>query len=352
MRKLLVLLAAVAFVFAFTTPAKADVSFSGYVAMMTYMLDVDNPAPTKDSSDLDWDKDNTCSRLTVNFKEGPVGGLVEIRPNVASYVRHWWGTWNFGGGTLGVGQYWTPEFSSISSMSYGCGAMDVIDCGGSVRQPMIQVQFGGLKIAAANPSTGVATGLPAGYTDTETSMPKIMASYDLNMGGVGLKFYGGFNSVDARDPTTDQSQSIDSHLLGVNATFGAGPLTIKGQVWTAENSVEYGAGTTGHFAATWDGTKICDESFMSYGFDLAYKASDTVTVTAGYFLSESESDQTGTWEDETSTMHVNATFTLAKGVTITPEYAVLDRKDCSDSATTKVKEAKDTRIGVYWKIAF
>ena len=351
MRKLLVLLAAVAFVFAFTTPAAADVSFSGYVAFQTYMHDVDNPAPTKDTSDLDWDKDNVCSRLSIKFKEGPVGGYVEIRPHTASYVRHWWGTWNFGGGTLGVGQFWTPDFSSISSMKYGCGAMDVVDCGGSVRQPMIQVQFGGLKIAAAKPSTGVAAGLPGGYTDTETSMPKLIASYNLNLGGVGLKFYGGMNSVDARDPLTDQSQSIDSNLFGVNATYGAGPLTIKGQVWTATNSQEYGAGTTGHFAATWDGSKVCDESFMAYGIDLGYKVSDTVKVTAGYIVGESESDQTGTYEDETSTMHVNATFALAKGVSITPEYAVLDRSDVKNAGVT-TKEAVDTRIGVYWKIAF
>lgn len=351
MRKLLVLLAAVAFLFTFTTPAAADVSFSGYVAFMTYMEDIDNPSPTKDSSDLNWDKDNICSRLTVKFKEGPVGGLVEVRPFTANHIRHWWGTWNFGGGTLGIGQFWTPEFSSISSMAYGCGAMDAVDCGGSVRQPMIQVQFGGLKIAAANPSTGVATGLPAGYTDTETSMPKIMASYNLNLGGFGLKFYGGFNTVDARDPATDQGQSIDSNIAGVNATFGTGPVTIKGQVWTGTNAREYGAGTTGHFQATWDGTKVCDTTFMAYGIDLAFKASDTVKVTAGYIVGESELDMPGTYEDETSTMHVNATFALAKGVSITPEYAVLDRGD-KTTAGTKAEEAIDTRIGVYWKIAF
>ena len=63
MRKLFILFAAVAFAFAFTTPAKADVNFSGYVGFQTYMQNEDNPAPEQDADDLIWTLDRICSCL-------------------------------------------------------------------------------------------------------------------------------------------------------------------------------------------------------------------------------------------------------------------------------------------------
>jgi len=349
MRKLFILFAAVAFAFAFTTPAKADVNFSGYVAFETYMQSVDNVAPAKDADDLLWRLDTICSRLTINFKEGPVSAVYEIRPNGAGWLRHWFASWNFGAGTFSIGQFWTPEFSCISSSVFGCGALDVLDPGCSVRIPFVQVQFGSLKIAAGTPSApgGVVGGT---YTDTETSLPKLMASYNLNVAMVGLKFFGGWNTYAERDPATDQTQDIDSYVAGLTASLGFGPLTVKGQLWTGTNITEYGSGTPG-FAAAWNGTAIVDASCMWYGIDLAYKVSDTLQVTAGYMTGQSESDAPGTNEDPAATYHVNATFTLAKGVTITPEYMVYDQDEVT-VAGAKTEEASTTVMGVYWKIAF
>ena len=354
MRKLFILFAAVAFAFAFTTPAKAEVNFSGFVAFETYMQSVDNVAPAKDADDLIWTLDRVCSRLSVNFKEGPVSGYVELRPLTANVIRHWWASWNFGGGTLGIGQTWTPEFSCIGSVQRGCGAAGPLDPACSARIPFVQLQFGGLKIAAGEPNApmdpvllGVVGG---GYSDTETSLPKLMASYNLNVAMVGLKFFGGYNSYDERDPATDQTQGIDSMVYGITASAGFGPLTVKGMWWAATNPVEYGIGAPG-FGAAWNGTAIVDASAMYYGIDLAYKVSDMITVAAGYQTGESESDQPGTWEDPTSTYFVNAAITLAKGVTITPEYAVVDNDEITENGV-KSEESSTTWMGVYWKIAF
>jgi len=355
MRKLFIILAAVAFAFTFATPAKADVSLSGYIAMETYIVDVDNVAPTKDDSDLWWDLDAGCSRLTVSFKEGPVGGLVEIRPYGASYFRHWWATWDFGAGTLGIGQFWAPEFSCISSALYECGGVTgpAGDPGCTARTPMVQVQFGGLKIAAGKPVLDAVENAPAAWTDTDTSLPKLMVSYNLNVAMVGLKLFGGYQSYEAVNTTTDTTYDVDSYVAGLTATVGVGPLTAKGMVWVGQNPIEYTAfPPISGYRVYWDGTKIVDSDYMSYGVDLAYKVSDTLKVTAGYITGKSERDLPGTWEDETAAYHVNATFTLAKGVTVTPEYAVTDLKDYSDTGTTKAEQAKTTYYGIYWKIAF
>jgi len=350
MRKLFILFAAVAFAFAFTTPAAAEVNFSGFVAFETYMQSVDNVGTTPDADDLIWTLDRGCSRLTASFKEGPVSGLVEIRPVVGgNWVRHWFASWNFGAGTFSIGQFWTPEFSCIGSVKRGCGVAGPLDPACSVRIPFAQLQFGGLKIAAGEPNApgGVVGGL---YTDTETSLPKLMASYNLNVGMVGLKLFGGYNTYAERDPATDQSQDIDSILYGLTASAGFGPLTVKGMVYGGDNLVEYGVGAPG-FSAFWNGTAVLDESAMYYGIDLAYKVSDMLTVTAGYMTGESESDRPGTWEDETSQYHVNATITLAKGVTITPEYAVVDNDDIIQAGVT-TEQTKTSWMGVYWQINF
>ena len=350
MRKLFILFAAVAFAFAFATPAKADVSISGYAAMNTYIQDDDNPAPALDDSDLLWGLD-PCSRITFNFKEGPVSGLVEL--SNAPGTRHWFGTWNFGAGILGVGQTWTPDFSCIGSSAYQCGGSAVLDPACSLRAPMVQLQFGNLKIAGIVPNTAA---IHPNSAEQDTSLPKLIASYNLNVAMVGLKFYGGYQSYeDVINPTatTETAYDVDSYVVGITANMGFGPLTVKGMIYTGENLNEYGAlDNTTNFDATWDGTKICESEMLAYGIDLAYKVSDTFKVTAGYMAGESEIEVLGVkGEDPTRTYHVNATFTMAKGVTITPEMAVTDYDDVKvGNATTE--EGKNTYYGVQWKIAF
>lgn len=351
MRKLFVLLAAVAFVFAFTTPAKADVSISGYIAMNTYIVDVDAPPGFYDDDDLVWNRDQWCSRLTFAFKEGPFGATVEIRPAVTSYVRHWWGTWNFGAGTLGIGQFWTPDFNPISTNKYDCGSISgpAGDPGGSVRANQIQLQIGGLKVALAEPfATGAVAGFPG--VDVDTSMPKIMASYNLNVAMVGLKLFAGYQSYDVVN-ATDVGYGVDSMLYGVSGSAVFGPLTVAAQINSQQNPVEYSPFAPAGFTAAWDGSKIVDVDYLSYGLDLIYKVSDAWTLTAGFNTGMSELDYPGTYEDETAAYHVNATWRAAKNVYITPEYAVIDYKDVIVAGTT-FEEQTETYMGVYWRITF
>ena len=350
MRKLFILLAAVAFAFAFTTPAKADVNISGYVAVNTYMTDVDNPGAAFDTSDLTWGLD-PCGRITFNFAEGPVNALVEISSGVG--LRHWWATYNFGAGTLGVGHTWVPDFSCIGSALYQCGAPGIFDPACTVRAPMIQLAMGGLKVAAVQPYTDAAfTGFG---DDWETSVPKLVASYNLNVAMVGLKLFGGWQSLAERNSANDQTQDVDSYVVGLTASMGFGPLTVKGMIYTGENLNEYGAlDDTKNYCAFWNGTAMIDSEFMGWGLDVAYKVSDTFEIAAGYNSGQSETDNDGTGakgEDPAQAYFVNATFTLAKGVTISPEYAYVDYDEIK-SGTVTTEQSSETYLGIQWKIAF
>ena len=351
MRKLFILLAAVAFVFAFTAPAKADVSMSGYVAFNTYWNDVDNPAPTKDDSDLFWTMDAGCSRLTFNFKEGPFGGLVEIRPNGDGWLRHWYATWNFGAGTLGIGQSWTPDFASIATAKYNCGGSlsSYGNTGTSARAEMVQLQFGNFKIAGTTPKEPAAHFVGGNW---DTSIPKLMASYDLNVAMAALKFFGAYQTIDDKVVATEKTYGIDSMSYGVTAALGFGALTVKAALWGGTNIKELGYGALG-FTAYYDAASdsIKDADAIGYGLTLIYKVNDAWTVTGGYFGTESELDRTGTWEDPSAAYVVNATWRVAKNVYITPEYLVQDKDDITQ-ANIVTKEAKTTWYGVYWQIKF
>ena len=355
MRKLFILLAAVAFAFAFATPAAAEVNFSGQVSFETYMQSCENDTPGSiDEDDLIWALSTSGTRFRANVEEGPITGYWEIRANNGSYYRHWWATWNFGAGVLGIGQTWTPEFSCIGSVMRGDGAAGPLDPACSARIPFVQVQFGGLKIAAGTPNTPTTT-IGAPYTDIETTLPKLMASYNLNVAMVGLKVFGGYNTFAERNPATDQTQDIDGYVYGLTASAGFGPLTVKGMYWGGQNTVEYGAAPPDQsgqfFNANWTGTALQDTEMTAYGIDVAYKVSDMLSVAAGYQAGEQELDAPGRNEDETATYFVQAKVTLAKGVTIWPEYAVVDEKDRYVGGT-KTEEDTTTWIGVYWKIAF
>jgi hypothetical protein len=230
MRKLLILISAVALVVAFTLPAAADVSFYGNVRMFSYWTSFDPDVAGADTvSDLDWTLDRGSSRFGARFKQDSVGANVEIRPNLGSYIRHFNGTWDFGAGTLLVGQAWSETFSCVSSsvceggLSPGRG-----DTLGSLRVPQIAIHLGSFHIAAAEPNKANLVG-----GTSSTSIPKIEASYALKAGPAAIKVYGGFNSTEEELGTTTYDYS--SMLLGANAVLGFGAATLGINLYTVNN---------------------------------------------------------------------------------------------------------------------
>jgi len=370
MRKLLVLLAAVAFVFAFTTPAAADVNFYGYVGFWTGMDDQSKEFAGLgyDDSDLIWQRDEGNSRFGAKFKKGPFGANVEVRayPGTSVSDRQFNASYNFGQGTLTIGQQWSNGFANI----FGNNSLNVDMCsygayGGSLRAGQVHLTFGSLKIGLAKPAaarvidakgttTYLATGPKTTYsTELDTSLPKIEVSYDLKAGPAAIKLFGGYNSYDEVD-ANDKSYGIDSYGLGGNVKLGFGATTVQATVWTVQNPAEYGLyNYAGTFKATQvvAGGTIYDVSGMGYGVNVSFKLSDTMSVQGGYGMVEYELDRPGTWEDEMAGYYVNLPITIAKGFTITPEFAVGDQKDIVQNGVS-TEEGDITTYGVYWKINF
>jgi len=362
MRKLLVLLSAVALMVAFTVPAMAaekSVSFYGRVWMDTFMEDDSkeyNAGYTADDSDLRWDlNDNATSRFGAKFKWGNMSANTEIRPYSASMYRQWWAAWDFGGGSLLVGHTWSPLYinATICGQSHAGGSAGGYGFWvGDLRQAQIRLTTGGLTLALVEPNA--ATGVVAATgTETDTTFPKIEATYALKLGTISLVPFFSYQTYDEVVLATDKGYDIDSHVVGLTVRVPLGPGYVNAQVYQSKNPEEWGDGYyTGGFSAYFDGTGIKEVTGMGYSMTAGMKLSDTMSFEVGYGVAEYELDRTGTYEDTASAMYAMLPITIAEGFTITPEIGVIDKEDHTDPINGKVEQGDMTYYGAVWKIHF
>lgn len=383
MKKLFVFMVAAALAFSCVLPAMAadkEVSFYGNVRMDTFWVDRDKNVgnllvpsgaggpvgvgAAYDETDVWWDLCNGCSRFGARFKAGDVSANVEIRPANGSYYRQWWGAWNFGPGSLLVGQTWSPTFHGISNSVYDGGDGAAYgECGGSLRVPMVQLSFpfevGTLKIAFEKPGSGfdnAATGSFAGY-DNESMMPKVEFSFDGKAGPVGFGVFGGYNWLDARDKATDNTIGLNGYYLGAMVSIPIGPAYFKGSAYMGQNPAEYGLFIPGQaYKAYLDPgtTNVQDVDIFGFFAVAGMKFTDMLAFEVGYGYATSERDTTGagTVEDEKAFYYIQMPITLAKGVTVTPEIGKFDEKDHKLADGSTVDDGDAMYYGAYWKIDF
>jgi len=358
MRKLFILVGVVLLAVAFTAPARAEVNFYGHILFATYMQDMSKEATTAklfDDSNLVWKMDGGDSRFGANFKNGDFSANVELRPNLDALERQWNASWKFGAGTLTIGHMWSPEFSSCGGTAYAPGITGGYgDPGCTVRDDMIKLAIANLTVALVAPYTAYAVAAPA--TDVDTSLPKLAASYMLTVGPAAIKLFGGFQSYDAVNSATDQGQSIDSNIIGVEPTAAFGAAYVKAFYWMGQNMGTYTkyAPKTAH-GPNWDGTTLTDADNSAFGIVLGYNISETMKVEGGYFASEYECDKgTGTdfKEDTNSGYYINLPIKVAKNFTVTPEFLFFDDEDYKGFDGKTYEQGDTTYYGVAWKITF
>jgi hypothetical protein len=373
MRKLLVLLAAGALVVGYTVPAlaQADFDFYGTVRVGTFMHDVSKEASaTGVDSDEDltytWDR----SIFGVNVTAGDITGkfaywqmyansLMAKNQFNSGEAAEFWASWDFGTGSLLVGRNWVPVNVFISNQ-VAFRDIDLLLSGACFTdtRTMIQLSFGGLKLAAVEPEEGTVNGtVIPGLADTDATMPKLEVRYDFAVGNVHLAVFGGYNTYDETTVVAgaEKDYSIDSIVYGAQGVFDVGAFTIKASAYAGENVANYGVLNWGNHSAYYDAASdsIKDSDTLGYCIVLNYKASDTILLEAGYGYAEAETEQTAgvDFEDETISWYINAVITIAEGVTITPEIGVLDFKD-SVLGGVSTEQGDNTYWGAKWQIDF
>lgn len=357
MKKFFMFFIAVALVAAFSVPAAAadaEWSFYGSARMETWYIDESKEldavhTPADDDKDLDWALQGN-SRIGANVKAGDVGGRFEYGTSGGNAnIRLLYGTWNFGAGTLLVGQTYTPVNIFISNQVYGdIGSdSDMLSTGGLYdgRRPVVQVAFGGFKIALVSPSTTVpVTGLAGAETDT--TLPKIELAYTFSTDMFKVGVVGGYNSVEIETDT--KTYDVDSYVAALWGEVNLGPAYIKANVYKAQNGENFGIQGAGDDLASFSAAKVKDVDTLGYLAVAGVKLGDAIALEGGYGKVSHESDVIGEKDDDTAAYYVQATIGLAPGVTITPEIGKLDYE--KDNANDKEGDA--LYFGAKWQINF
>jgi len=369
MKKFMVIIAVIAMVGAFTaTSIAAEWNFYGSSRMTTVYYDKDKaltPAQTFDDQDMTWTS-QTNSRFGAKVKASDaVSGRFEFAMGQDAGLRLMYGEYNFGSGSLLVGQDYCPT-TSILSANIGVLPSNLLNTNSAPqdgegnalqigafyesRQPQIKLKFGNLQLAFIK----MVTTTEGVYTDTDTTLPKIEASYNLKFDNFSIKPYAGYNTVEMARPDTDNSVSVDSYVVGASGNVNFGPMFVKGQIWLAQNPDNYGRTNVGLYdSAILKGADTEDSTSWGGQVIAGFKMSDMVTFEAGYSYDHNETDlATGyTGENDPSAWYVNATITLAPGVYIIPEVGMFDFGD-NDNGQTSVDRGDCVYYGAQWKINF
>ena len=350
MKKLMVLVAALALVAGSAmTAAAADWNFYGSARVATFYTDVEEQIDGGlDTTNYEQNLQGN-SRIGANVKvSDELTGRFEYGTGVN--VRILWGEWNFGAGSLGIGQHYTPLNYFYSNQVYGSDN-DMLAQGGvySGREDMIRLKFGGFEIAFLGPND---SSLGTGFA-TETSIPGIEANYNLKMDAVSFNLGAGYQTYEVLGtPTGDHD--VDTYVVALGAKAAFGPAYFGGNVYMGENvgsmiavSLDgdngWGDGYADYNAVT--GT-VVDNEALGFILVAGFKANDMFSFEAGFGYAEVEQMGGVLDDNEVKTYYVQSQITLAPGVFITPEIGMFDGEE--DSAGTY----ETMYYGAKWQINF
>ena len=392
MKKFMVIIAVIAMVGAFTaTSMAAEWNFYGSSRMTTVWYDKSKEVvgTNFDDQDTAWTS-QTNARIGAKVKASDaVSGRFEMgmssnnghkygdrttHPELSNinsdtvWLRLMYGEYNFGSGSLLVGQDYTPTTAILSanigvlpSVIASQGLTPVNDGEGNAlqvgafyisRQPQIKLKFGGLQLAFIDPKQTTI----GAYTDSDTTLPRIEASYKFKTDMFSITPYAGYNTTEMSDPTNDNSITVSSYVVGASGDVNFGPMYVKAQVFWSQNPDNYGRSNVGLYDGAIlnaAGTDVEDSSCYGGQLIAGFKLSDLLTFEAGYSYDHNEVDlNTGfTGENDPSAWYVNATITLAPGVYIIPEVGYFDFGDL-ELPTGDIDQGDATYYGAKWQINF
>jgi hypothetical protein len=383
MKKLMVLLAVITMVGAFTATTLADFDLYGSARFRSYYADNDsNPIPGVDSDkDLEW-RMGFLSRFGANFKSGKITGKFELdaRPGAQGYtgniefdsgasglgnlrLRHLWGQWDFGVGKLMIGQNFPLYDAPVSGINYYSGGLQKFGgIGlGAARTGQIRLTFENLRIAFMPVDTWQEWNKTnPTYEEVNIKFPKIEIRYDARLDNYTLDFIGGYQSYEIEDrlnaagtgPGTLATEDITSWVLGFRGRANFGPAYAGLALTYRQNGRNYGAWTmSSKERAVFQGNDIKDATVWGVDAALGWRINDRLTLEASYAAFDSKQDTPLDNEDDAMVWALLTRITMTPGVYIIPEIIYQDNKDVTNNGVS-TDQGDVTVFGVYWRIDF
>lgn len=340
MKKLLALLA---LTFLAATSFAATWDMYGSVRVKSFYENPDKYVSGLGESDLDLSFGlQGNSRVGANVKAtDKLSATVELGVNESNVTtRLMYATYDFGGAKLRIGQDYTPaDYFAPFNRVHG-DDNDLMGWGslyeGRLSQIKLMFPFG-LDVAIVKPNA----------TDTvkyDVTMPKFEAAYNAKLGAVTLTALGAYQGYSAE---TESATTFDStsYVAGLAAKGNFGPAMFVALGWLGSNTKALGMNNSGK--ALQDPTKDDDTSDLGFALTAGFKASEMLTVEAGYGYIQSDRDGLKS-ADKAQSYYVNATVTVGKGFTIVPEIGVEDYM----KSTSDAKQGKNIYYGAKWQMNF
>lgn len=348
-KKVLTIAAAAAALTALSIPAMAESTLYGSARMATFYNFADLKG--KDSSGFD-EHLQANSRLGFRANNGAVGGVAELGASAAATtgngisLRLLYGTWDFGSGVLTVGQDYNSYYSFTEQVHGDDNNMNGYGSLWDTRQAQIRVNLkNGLYFAAITP-TGNVSGTTTGTNAENTSPNNKMYLPKLNLGYKGKA--GTFNyNVGVVGQTLENSykEQITAILGYVQGRAAFGATSVLASFSYAQNAGNMGF--SGRASATGT-TDIVNANGFEGFLQVGQRFSDTLSANVGFGYTADKYDTSGAKYDDKMLIFVNAPITLAKNVTVTPEFSYYDQLD-KNGAT---EDSKSYALGAKWQINF
>lgn len=352
-------------------PALADFAPYGSIRLNTFWVEK-KPAADGAQNDHDlWFELNDISRFGAKFKTGDVGGRVEFglkgagNGNNDAYSRLLYATWDFGGGTLLVGQDY-PEYTFCSAqvaprtnvtvnnsanphlIDYE-NTMTGYGCLWESRKPQIEVKMdNGLYVELIRPESGGITNAPE-EGETDTTLPKMVLGYNLKMENLFLGPGVAYNRYNHECRQVDEW--IESYLIYLKGKAALGVIDLQWNLHYGQNLADFDiwnrelAAAAQYDAASGDiENSECFGGYVQVAFNI-----DPATITLGYGYSQSENDRLGLGDiDEQQTCFVQSKIPIAETFFVVPEFSYYDGADDPWGN----KEDDEWAMGIMWRADF
>ena len=310
------------------TPALAGFKLYGSIRMTTFYLNAKAPGGTvgpdgKDTyQNLTWTGQRN-SRLGAKFSNGNFSGRVELglKGNAESnfvYTRHLYGVYKFAGGSLLVGQTYSPYVflsTQVALGEYGFLGWGATD---DLRQPQIKLTLdNGLYLDLINPKT-VPVARVSGTL--KSFLPKVALGFNGRFqnlrGGIGFA-YNGYSDKDA---ALGFSKTINSYFAYLHGVIDLKPFDLGLALHFGQNLKNFGIKGRTSFAV-YDAATNGLQNTCSYGswLQLGYLPTPKIRCNAGVGYVH-EHNKLWTNKDIAKIAYfVNTQIHIAKDFMIVPE---------------------------------
>ena len=337
-------MAAAVCVFGFSGGAvAADWQFYGTASVNTFYTKSDLADSTQFSEQLN---PGAAIGAEVKVSDTLGGGFEYGTEDGSANVVLLYGVWNFGAGSLMVGQNEVPASLGISGQVFdddrGLDGLGEFNPG---ERAQVSLAFGDFEIAAVEPDTQVTTAGGLDDSLSEVTIPSIQARYTFSGNGIEAGVAGAFADFDYNN------QSVTSYVALASIGASVNRFHLAAQGWMGQNvgniapQDTMGDGEDGY--AVYQSGRVYDVDGWGAALSVQMVINDMLSLEAGYgYVDLDYGDTPGlaTDSDQVQTCYVNMPITLADGVQIVPEVGLIDYDEAGQDEVTY--------YGAKWQIEF